>query len=419
MIAIKPFKLNILSPILIKKKENLFYLTGRDLNNKADEFLLLTKNRAVAFGYGLEKIDWFEKVDRLKNIGKYLKGYKNLDIEYGFTYGEGKYLEYKIKDLGFKISVKPQRSPVDVIRQVKTQDEIILVRKSMQIVEKVFNLARKEIKKPGMTEIKLAKFIQNSGLKMGSEDLAFPAIVASGNNAAVPHHVPQNKKLIPGESIILDFGFKYKNYCSDFTRTVFLKKVGSKKIEEAYNQVEKAYVGTIDFISNSLSSRPRPSASEAERRDPLNLKKGIPLSAALARNDKTLFAGDVYQKSVSILAEKKLDKYFIHSLGHGTGLEIHELPNLSPKSKDIMQNGMVFSIEPGVYIKNLGGIRIEDLVYLPSDSFHQNSITVGKKTTFDKNRKSVYNNKKNLEGEELGRVKKFINVSTKLINNIL
>jgi Xaa-Pro aminopeptidase len=95
-------------------------------------------------------------------------------------------------------------------------------------------------------------------------------------------------------------------------------------------------------------------------------------------------AGDVYQKSVDVLAEKHLDKYFIHSLGHGTGLEIHELPNLSPNSKDVLQNGMIFSIEPGVYIKGLGGIRIEDLVYL-----------------------------------EKGRIKKFINVSTSLLKNII
>ncbi len=95
-------------------------------------------------------------------------------------------------------------------------------------------------------------------------------------------------------------------------------------------------------------------------------------------------AVDVYQKSVDVLAEKHLAKYFIHSLGHGTGLEIHELPNLSPNSRDILQNSMVFSIEPGVYIPKLGGIRIEDLVYL-----------------------------------EKGQVRKFINVSTELKDNII
>ena len=93
---------------------------------------------------------------------------------------------------------------------------------------------------------------------------------------------------------------------------------------------------------------------------------------------------DLYQRAVAVLAEKHLEKYFIHSLGHGTGLEIHELPNLSPNSKDVLKDGMVFSIEPGVYIPKLGGIRIEDLVYL-----------------------------------EKGQVKKFINVPTGLQNNLI
>jgi Xaa-Pro aminopeptidase len=132
-----------------------------------------------------------------------------------------------------------------------------------------------------------------------------------------------------------------------------------KKLEIAYNQVEKAYNGSMQYIDGTLL-----------------LKQKSPI--------KQLLAGDVYQKSVDILAEKKLDKYFIHSLGHGTGLEIHELPNLSPKSKDVLKNGMVFSIEPGVYMPRLGGIRIEDLVYL-----------------------------------ENGKVKKFINVPTQLTSNIL
>jgi Xaa-Pro aminopeptidase len=217
----------------------------------------------------------------------------------------------------------------------------------MEIVAKVFSLVKKEIKKPGMTEKKLADFIIKQSYKHGAEDISFPAIVASGANAAIPHHVPSSKKLKPGESIIIDFGFKYKGYCSDFTRTVFIK-FAPKKLADAYNQTEKAYIESM---------------------------------AVCKVGSKTEHA---YNKAVSVLAEKKLDKYFIHSLGHGTGLEIHELPNLSPKSKDIFQNSMVFSIEPGVYLPKVGGIRIEDLVYL-----------------------------------EKGKIRKFINVSTKLENNII
>ena len=321
----------------------------------ADEYLLVTKNNVVGFGGGLEKMDWIKKTDRLKNIEKYVKR-KELAIEYGFTYGEGLYLKAK------GVKSRPGRSPVDVMRQVKDADELMKIRKSMQIVEKVFKLVKKEIKKPGITEIKLAKFIEAAGLKMGAEDVSFPAIVASGANAAIPHHLPSAKRLISGESIIIDFGFKFKAYCSDFTRTVFLKTV-PKKLEMAYNQTEKAYNQSIEFI---------------------NVGQARGLHSERAGRGPALHAGDVYKKSVHVLAEKHLEKYFIHSLGHGTGLEIHELPNLSPNSKDVLQNNMVFSIEPGVYFPGLGGIRIEDLVYL-----------------------------------EKGKVKKFINVSTKLKDNII
>ncbi len=309
-------------------------MTGRPLGQHAEEYLLVTKTQAVAFGSGLEKIDWAGHADQLRNIGKYLKRGSRLDIEYRFTYGEGEYLKRKLP--GVKIT--PGRSPADELRQVKDAQELARIRKSMQIVEKVFTQVRAQLKKKVWTEVGLAKFIQTAGLKLGAEDVSFPAIVASGANAAVPHHLPGSKKLKAGESIILDFGFKYQNYCSDFTRTVFLKTVPNR-LAEAYKQVEKAYTESILILS----------------------LRGV---RPLARNDKSITGDQVYQKSVNVLAEKHLEKYFIHSLGHGTGLEIHELPNLSPKSKDILTNGMVFSIEPGVYLPRSGGIRIEDLVYL-------------------------------------------------------
>lgn len=343
-IRLKKIQTGLKRPLLIKKKENLFYLTGRSLNLASDEYLLLTKNQAIGFGGGLEQINWIKKTDRLKNISKYLKG-RHLDLEWGFTYGEGEYIKSKVKSKRLKVT--PARSFVDVVRQVKDTEELSKVKKSMQIVERVFKLVRSEILKPGITEVRLAQFIQKTGLRLGAEEVSFPSIVASGVNAAIPHHFPGNKKLKSGESIILDFGFKYKNYCSDFTRTVFLKTV-PKKLEVAYNQTEKAYLVSLDFA-----------------------KAGIQ-------------AGQVYKKAVQVLKEKNLDRYFIHSLGHGTGLEIHELPNLSPGSKDILINNMVFSIEPGVYLQKNGGIRIEDLVYLKN-----------------------------------GKVEKFIKVSTLLKDNVL
>lgn len=356
------------NPILIKKKENLFYLTGRSFDYKAEEYLLVTKRDVIGFGSGLEQIDWVKKSDRLKNIGRYIKGNK-LDLEWGFTYGEGEYIKSKLQILNFKI--KPERSPVDEMRQFKDVQELSHIRKSMQIVGRVFERVKKELRSRSWTERGLAEFITKTGYKFGAGDISFPAIVASGSNAAIPHHLPSNKKLKAGESIIIDFGFKYKHYCSDFTRTVFLKRA-PLKLEKAYNQVEKAYNESMRFIES-----PFPSPSHQGR----GTRRFPPLEG---EGKGGVMAGDVYQKCVEVLAEAKLDKYFIHSLGHGTGLEIHELPNLSPNSKDLLMSGMVFSIEPGVYMPNLGGIRIEDLVYL-----------------------------------EKGKVKKFINVPTGLRDNII
>lgn len=335
---------------------------------RAEEYLLVTKKNLVGFGSGLEQMDWIKKTDRLKFIGKYFEG-KKLDIEYAFSYGEGEYLKYKLP----KVKVGPAHSPVDVMRAVKEPSEIALVKKSMQIVERVFAKVKAEIKKPGMTEAKLARFIEALGLKMGAGDISFPAIVASGANAAIPHHVPSNKKLKKGESIIIDFGFKYKNYCSDFTRTVFLKTV-PRKMAEAYNQVEKAYNESIKFASLVIPEAT--SKARAVRNPSFQVNTYKPR--------KRITGNELYLKAVEVLSEKNLEKYFIHSLGHGTGLEIHELPNLSPGSKDVLLDNMIFSIEPGVYIKNIGGIRIEDLVYL-----------------------------------EKGQIKKFINVSTNLKDNVI
>lgn len=321
-LRMKKLQTQIKNPILIKKPENLTYLVGRSFMHG---YLLVKKNQVVFLGDGLEKAAGVAKTDFLKNVGKYIKPKETLELFGEFTYNETEYIKFKNPKLKLKVTVK--HSPVDSERQVKDAGELLKVRKSMEIVSAVFNLTKKQLKRRAWTEKALAEFIQNTGLRLGAENVSFPAIVAAGANAAVPHHVPSAKKIQTGESVIIDFGFKYQNYCSDFTRTVFLKRA-PKKMAEAYNQVEQAYLQSIAAARIGMQ------------------------------------AGELYNLAVSVLAQKKLDRYFIHSLGHGTGLEIHELPNLSPGSKDVLAANMVFSIEPGVYLPKIGGIRIEDLLYL-------------------------------------------------------
>jgi len=325
---IKKLQSMIEAPLLVKKKENLYYLTGRFFMHG---YLLVTKKDVIFFGDGLEK-SGFTKSDRLKYIGKYLRRGSKFQIENVFTFAESDYLKAKLKGTGIRFTVVP--SPVDQTRAIKSQEEIRLVGRSMQIVDRVFIKVKKALKTKFWTERSLADFIAQQGLRAGASGGSFDPIVASGANAAIPHHVPSSKKLISGESIIIDFGFKYHEYCSDFTRTVFLKTV-PKKLALAYEQTELAYLHSL------WAAKPGAKASS------------------------------LYNIATETLAKKSLDKYFIHNLGHGTGLEIHELPNLSPVSQEKLSPGMVFSVEPGVYIPKVGGIRIEDLVYLDSKKLNK------------------------------------------------
>ncbi|MDP2585725.1 MAG: M24 family metallopeptidase, partial [Candidatus Levybacteria bacterium] len=160
--------------------------------------------------------------------------------------------------------------------------------------------------------------------------------VGFGKNSAVPHHQATNNKLTNNEIVLLDFGVKLDNYCSDMTRTVFFGKA-SAEFKKMYETVLKAQSKAIEFL-----------------------------------NTKYLIHNTSKQKIIASDIDNIARKHIIssgyktipHSLGHGIGLEVHEKPSLSPKSKDILKKGMVFSIEPGIYIPNFGGVRIEDLVVL-------------------------------------------------------
>ncbi len=343
-------------PVLLKKKENLLYLTGAFFDEHNRAFLLVKKDRVVLFTSGLERPHADLESDALPNIGKYLAPGEHLEIFGGFTFAEGKYLKSK---LGSKrVMVTIDREPVDALRMVKDAGEIRLIRKAMEITGEVFGqvkkmLSRRERSRPFRTEAELAGFIRSTGLTLGADDVSFPPIVACGKNSAIPHHEPGKQQLRPNQPIILDFGFKYKNYCSDFTRTVFLGSA-PKKIAEVYGQVEKAYQASLIAVDRTGRSRPAPTGEQ------------------------------VFRCASSVLAEKNLDKHFIHALGHGVGLEIHEAPYIGPGSKDMLEDGMVFAIEPGAYLEGIGGVRIEDLVYL-----------------------------------EKGTVKRFIEVPTELKENII
>ena len=208
------------------------------------------------------------------------------------------------------------------LRQIKTKEEIKTIKKAFDYANKIINKAIKNFKK-FKTEAEAAAFLEYEAKKLGLE-MSFPPIIASGKNASMPHHMPKNIKLQKGFCVI-DFGIKYKGYCTDITRTIYIGKP-SKKEKEIYNFLSKIQK---DIINN------------------------------IRLNDNCCKA---YENCIKAL--KNYSKYFTHGLGHGVGIEIHELPNLTLSSKDKIKENMVFTIEPGIYIPNKLGIRIEDTILM-------------------------------------------------------
>ena len=215
---------------------------------------------------------------------------------------------------------------IDDLRKRKNKDEIESLKKACQIADKGVTAAIENIAE-GKTEIEVAAEIEYAMRKSGSEATPFDTIVASGQRSAFPHAVSTHKKIERGDMIIIDLGATIEGYRSDMTRTVVLGAPSPKQLE-LFNAVLETQQEAIKACS---------------------VGKG---------------AADIEGMAREILTEKGFDEYFVHSLGHGVGLDVHELPNLALISEDILMENNVFTIEPGVYIPDFGGVRIEDVVHL-------------------------------------------------------
>ncbi|MFH1642987.1 MAG: aminopeptidase P family protein [Nanoarchaeota archaeon] len=224
---------------------------------------------------------------------------------------------YKELKKNFKLKTTDISKECDKLRQIKTKKEIEIIKKGCKISDEILTKCIKQIK-TFKTESEIKAHLENETKKRGCE-LAFSTIVASGKNSSKAHHHTIDTKLNRGFCVI-DFGIKYKDYCTDTTRTIYIGKI-TKKEKQIYDFLLKVQKDTIKSIKI---------------------------------NDKCSKINEYARKSL-----KQYNKYFTHGLGHGFGIKIHELPNLTEKSKDVIQNNMVFTVEPGIYMKSFG-IRIED-----------------------------------------------------------
>ena len=228
----------------------------------------------------------------------------------------------KIKDTGANLI--PCDEMLANMRKVKSAEEIELIKRACQIAESAY-LSVVGFLKEGVSERDIAAELEYRMKKLGADDRSFDTIVAFGKNSAVPHHKTGADKLVNGNAVLIDFGCKVGGYCSDMTRTLYFGKA-EKAFVSAYEKVESAHLAAKEMIRESMSVK---CADKTAR--------GI--------IDGSVFAGR-----------------FIHSLGHGVGLEIHEGPYVSSSGTDIFEKGNVFSVEPGIYIPGQFGIRIEDTV---------------------------------------------------------
>ena len=210
-------------------------------------------------------------------------------------------------------------------REIKSPEEILLIREAEARARKILRIVEQEIR-PGISEKKMAWRILELCHHLG-DGPSFPPIVAGGPNAARPHAEPTDRLLREGEAVIVDLGVRYKGYCSDLTRTFFLGRV-PERLREALHLVRKAREEARPF-----------------------LKPGLPIAQADRR-----VRGFFQQAGVL--------PHYLHSLGHGVGLEVHEAPSVSYRSRRTFRAGQVITLEPGLYFRDLGGVREEEMVYL-------------------------------------------------------
>lgn len=207
---------------------------------------------------------------------------------------------------------------------IKTEEEVEKLKKASKLADECFEYICNKIK-IGMTEKEIASYMDAYMLNNGATALSFETIVGSGENSSQIHSVPTDRKIEYGDIILLDFGCVVDEYCSDISRTIFIGEV-KQKYKQIYQIVLKAQQKGIERITNGMTA-----------------KQADFVCREVIKNNGYDFA---------------------HAVGHGIGKEVHEEPVISPKREDVLENNMVFTIEPGIYIENEFGIRIEDTVLL-------------------------------------------------------
>ncbi len=235
-------------------------------------------------------------------------------------------LSARLKRMKKPVKMKNISGMIEKMREIKDDPEIALMERASILMSKVLDRVIDSVK-PGQTEKEIARRIEEFSIEAGADGIAFEPIVASGPNAALPHAVPTNRKIKKRDHITFDVGLRVKGYCCDMTRTVFVG-TPERKIREIYKIVREAQLHSLEYVrAGEMSNKPD----------------------SVARD---------------IISRAGYGRFFGHSLGHGVGLATHEAPRLSPRNPVKLMEGMVVTVEPGIYLPGTGGVRLEEMVVI-------------------------------------------------------
>jgi len=319
--------------VYVTSPENVFYLSGFTGFGDARLFIgreaawLITDSR-YTLQAGVQCPDYRLITANAENTAVLEEILKNEKIAVvAFENERISYKDYKgLKDHFDFVEFVELNGYFTSIRDVKEETEIHLIEKACRIacdsLKQILDMIR-----PGTAESEIAAELEYRMKKNGASDRSFDTIVASGVRSAMPHGVASEKKIENGDVVTIDFGCVYKQYCSDMTRTFFVGRPDPKLVE-LYQIVYEAQIAAVDGYRMGMTG------------------------------------AELDHISREIIASKGYGPNFGHSLGHGVGIEIHEGAAIGPRNHERIREQTVFSIEPGIYVENLGGVRIEDLVVL-------------------------------------------------------
>lgn len=328
---LKAMEENNLKQMLVTSPASIFYLTGKwiepgerllalYISTKGDKKLFINELFPVTEDLGIDLVVYNDTQDSIGVLSNFLDKDSVLGIDKNWPSRFLISLMEKKSASGF-VNASPI---IDRVRMIKDREEIELMRKSSRINDKVMERVVKLISEE-YDEKKICTILSELYENEGAEGFSFSPLIAYGKNAAEPHHDSDKSKVSIGDTVILDIGGVKDFYCSDMTRTVFYKEA-PEEAKNIYNIVLEANLKAIEAV-----------------------KPGVRFC-------------DIDRAAREVIEKKGYGKYFTHRTGHNIGIEVHEFGDVSSVNEDILKPGMIFSVEPGIYLLGKCGVRIEDLV---------------------------------------------------------